>query len=400
MNGRPAAIGVLWLGIQAVWGAILGISLQARATEFGLAGAVNAYAMVAASGALLAAITQVVVGFLADRRRARVGHRREFYLAGIVIAVPALLAFYTAPNYAGFLAAFAALQIGMNVFGGPYQAAVPDHVPAANSGGASGWMSAYQFVGQCIGLVIATFARNLPAAIALGALLAVTFAITYGHVRGLPAAARSPAHGLRVSRDFRTVIVSRAFINLGFYTFVGFLFFFVRDVLAGRDARQTTGLLFLAFTLAGVIGALLAGRAADRIDKRTVVSIAGAGIAVTLAVLAGANSLGMVMIAGTLAGVAWGAFFTADWAIAYVVLPGDAMAAAMGVWNLAAALPQILAPLLGAAITALGGPRAVQVAVIVEFGIGTLWLWQLPPLRSQTLEQPEAAVATVSETVV
>jgi MFS family permease len=397
VNGRPAAIGALWLGIQVVWGAILGISLQARATEFHLANAVNAYAIVAASGALLAAITQVAVGFLADRRRARVGHRREFYLAGIAIALPALLAFYTASTYAGFLLAFAALQIGMNVFGGPYQAAVPDHVPSARSGTASAWMSGYQFIGQCIGLVIATFARDLLSAIAIAGCLAVTFAITYVHLRGLIPSVQGPVHGLRVDRDFRTVIVSRAFINLGFYTFVGFLFFFVRDVLGGHDARQTTGLLFLAFTIAGVLGAFVAGRAADRTDKRTVVSIAGAGIAVTLAVLAGARSLGAVLIAGTFAGVAWGAFFTADWAIAYVVLPLDAMAAAMGVWNLAAALPQIVAPLLGAAITALGGVRAVQVAVIVEFAIGTLWLWRLPPLRSQALDHPEVAVARTGE---
>ena len=400
MNGKPAAIGALWLGIQVVWGAILGISLQARAVEFGLGSAVNAYAVVAAAGAALAAVTQVVVGFLSDSRRARVGHRREFYVIGIAIAVPALLGFYLAPTYATFLLAFAALQIGMNVFGGPYQAAVPDHVPAARSGNASSWMSGYQFVGQCIGLVIATFARDWLAGILIAAVLATSFAVTVAHLMRLAPAAQAAFAPLRVDRDFRTVLVSRAFINLGFYTFVGFLFFFVRDVLGDRDARLETGLLFLCFTLAGVLGALVAGRASDRADKRTVVSIAGAAIAVTIAVLAGARSLGAVVIAGTLAGVAWGAFFTADWAIAYVVLPAEAMASAMGVWNLAAALPQIVAPLLGAAITAFGGTRAVQVAVIVEFLIGTLWLWRLPPLRSQPLERPEIAVAPVQKPLV
>lgn len=388
-----------------MWGAILGISLQSRATELSGstahgANAVNAYAIVAAAGAALAALTQVVVGFLSDRRRAQVGHRRESYLVGIAIAIPALVAFYIAPTYGGFLIAFAGLQIGMNVFGGPYQAAVPDHVPAARSGAASAWMSGYQFVGQCIGLVIATFARDLLAGILIAVVLAGSFAVTFAHLQRLALGVQTRARGLVVNRDFGTVLVSRACINLGFYTFVGFLFFFVRDVLGGLDARRTTGLLFLAFTLAGVLGAFLAGRAADRADKRTVVSIAGAAIAVTLAVLAGARSLQAVLIAGTLAGVAWGAFFTADWAIAYVVLPADAMAAAMGVWNLAAALPQIAAPLVGAGITALGGTRAVQVAVIVEFLLGTLWLWRLPPLRSQTLDQPEVAVATIHEPIV
>ncbi|MGH7329721.1 MAG: hypothetical protein ACREJX_15345, partial [Polyangiaceae bacterium] len=136
MKGRPAAIGALWFGIQVVWGAILGISLQARSTAFHLTDPISAYAFVASLGAALAALTQVAVGFFSDARMARVGHRREFYLAGIAIALPSLLAFYLAPSYVGLLIAFAGLQIGMNVFSGPYQAAVPDHVPSSRSGSA------------------------------------------------------------------------------------------------------------------------------------------------------------------------------------------------------------------------------------------------------------------------
>ena len=360
----------------------------------------NAYALVAAAGAILAALTQVVVGFLSDRRRARVGHRREFYLIGLLLALPSLVAFYLAPTYASFVLAFMGLQIGMNVFGGPYQAAVPDHVPPSASGTASAWMSGYQFVGQCIGLVIAAFVIEQLAGFEIAAILAITFAITFVHLRRLGNAGQSPLGKLRIDRNFRTVLVSRALINLGFYTFVGFLFFFVHDVLPGSDARQTTGILFLAFTIAGVLGAFVAGRASDRTDKRTVVSIAGAAIAVTLAVLSGAQTLAMIFISGALAGVAWGAFFTADWAIAYVVLPPESMAAAMGVWSLAAALPQIVAPLLGAAIAGFAGNRAVQVAVIVEFLAGTIWLWRLPPLRGQTLDRPTATVSAIHETIV
>ena len=399
MNGKPAAIGALWLGIQVVWGAILGISLQARTTEFGRPDPVTAYAIVAACGATLAAITQVVVGFLSDRRRSHVGHRREFYLAGIAIALPALLAFYLVPAYTGFVVAFAALQIGMNVFGGPYQAAVPDHVPRSRSGSASAWLSGYQFVGQCIGLVVATFAGDLFAALAIAGILALTFGVTFAHLRGMHPVQVARTR-LRVDRNFRTLLASRALINLGFYTFVGFMFFFVRDVFGDASARQTTGMLFLSFTLAGVLGAALGGRASDRTDKRVVVSIAGVAIAVALTFLAFSHSIVMVLMCGTLAGIAWGAFYTADWAIAFVVLPGEMMAAAMGVWNLAAALPQIAAPVIGAAIVASIGPRAVHLAIVIEFVLGTLWLWRLPPLRGEPLDQPDLAVPAVHEAIV
>lgn len=382
MTARPAAIGALWFGIQAVWGAILGVSLQARSTALGVDDPVAAYALIASLGAALAALTQVAVGFFSDARRVRVGHRRDLYLAGIALALPALVAFYLAPTYPILLGAFVALQIGMNVLGGPYQAAVPDHVPPQRRGAASAWMSGYQFFGQCTGLLIVSFTHDVVAGLSLAAALAISFAVTFAHLARMPDAATVRPR-LRVDRDFRTLLASRGLINLGFYTFVGYMFFFVRDTLHPADPRQTTGILFLAFTIAGVIGATLAGRPSDTIDKRIVVSLAGLAIALTIGALAGASTLPVILIAGTLAGVAWGAFFTADWAIAYVVLPSDAMAAAMGVWNLAAALPQIAAPLLGAAVFATFGIRATLILVIVEFALGTLWLWRLPALTAR-----------------
>lgn len=388
MSGRPASIGALWFGIQVVWGAILGISLQARSSELGGAGAVATYAAIAACGAAVAAITQVAVGIASDARRERVGHRREFYRTGIAIALPAVVLFYLAPSYAVLLAAFIALQIGMNVAGGPYQAAVPDHVPPERSGAASAWMSGYQFFGQCVGLLVAALAKDALAGVTIAALLGLSFAITFAHLRRLRPA-RQPRVTLRIERDFRTLLVSRALINLGFYTLVGFLFFFVRETLRIEDAKQTTGVLFLTFTVAGVLGAILAGRPSDRLDKRLVVTGAGVAIALAVGTLAAASSLPVALGAAAFAGIAWGAFFTADWAIAYIVLPADSMAAAMGVWNLAAALPQIVAPVITAPLILAidagargAGPRAALVLVILEFAAGTLWLWRLPAIGS------------------
>jgi len=387
MTGNPAWIGVLWFGIQVVWGAILAVSLQARSSALGGTHAVEAYAAVAAGGALLAALTQLVAGFFSDARRARTGHRRETYLAGLALALPALLVFYTTSSLAMLFAAFAALQIGMNLFGGPYQAAVPDHIAPERRGRASAWMSGYQFAGQCAGLLVAALAPNPIAGVALAGILAATFAVTFLHLRGLSPSA-SPAAPLSIGRALRTLLVSRGLINLGFYTLVGFLFFYVRESLGIAAARQTTGLLFLAFTIAGVPGAILAGRSSDRYDKRLVVSAAAAAIALSLAWLAGATSLAAAFGAAILAGIAWGAFFTADWAIAYVLLPENAMGGAMGVWNLAATIPQIVAPLIAAPILSAidaqsfgAGPRVTLLVVILELLAGAAWLWRLPALR-------------------
>ncbi|MBV8750411.1 MAG: hypothetical protein JO103_11950, partial [Candidatus Eremiobacteraeota bacterium] len=74
----PRRLGAFWFGIQVVWTAILGVVLQERATALA-PNAVNAYAALAACGALFAGAVQVAAGMYSDRLRARTGNRRAFY---------------------------------------------------------------------------------------------------------------------------------------------------------------------------------------------------------------------------------------------------------------------------------------------------------------------------------
>ena len=375
-------LGTFWFGIQVVWTAVLGVVLQDRVSALALH-AVDSYALLAAVGACVAAAVQVAAGFLSDRRRARVGHRRAFYRAGVALAIPALVALPLAPSLGWLWIATLLLQVGMNVAGGPYQGIVGDYVEPERVGRASSWMSVHQFSGSVAGLVLTTLLHGAVLGAALAACLAAGWWVTDSYVARLPRT-RDAAAPLRIDGNMWTVLVSRAFINVGFYTLFGFLFFFVRESLHAADARTTTGILFLAFTIAGVAGAAVAGRPADRLDKRVVVSAACAAIAIAVGAFAAAPTFAVALACAIGSGAAWGAFFTADWAIAYAVLPRAALASAMGVWNLAVAIPQIAAPAITAPVvtyfdarSAGLGPRVALVCVIVEFVLGTAWLWRL-----------------------
>jgi MFS family permease len=381
-----ARLAALWFGLQFVWGAVLAVSLQARVTALDPARAVSTYALIAAIGAIVGTLVQLVAGPLADRRFARTGSRAVFYATGVAIAIPGILVLYLAPGFAGIVGGFALLQIGMNVAIGPYQAIVPDYLPPERAGAASAWLGIFQPLGNSGGLLVAGFIhdeRIVAAVIALA--LAGSWAITAGAVRTRQAIAPVVAP-FTIDGAFRTLLISRTGINFGFYTLLGFLFFFVAQSLGigGERTRTITALLFLTFTLANVAGAAIAARPADRYDKRRVVLVANGLIVVALVALACAHGLPIAFAAAAFAGIAWGAYFIADWALACTLLPRSGMASAMGIWNVAAAIPQILAPVFTAPLverasrTAPGlGPRLAVVMAALEFTIGALWLLRL-----------------------
>jgi len=392
---NPARLGAFTFGIQVVWGAILGVSLQARTIDFAGAQAVTIFSYVLATGAALAAITQVVAGIASDERRKRVGNRLAFYLWGVALAIPALVWFYLAPDLAQFVIAFFALQIALNVATGPYQAAIPDHIPIERRGIASSWMSGWQSLGNAVGLVVVAFINDLRLVAAILAVaLASAWTVTFTHVRNLTI---SPAPSARFRADgtFIALLLSRGTINLGFFTLLGYLLFFVQFSL-GVDAaavKTTTGLVFLTFTICGILGAALAARPSDRYDLRAVATIANCGVVVALALLASAHTLVVAFVAAAIAGACWGAFFTSDWALACALLPRGAIATAMGVWNVATAGPQVLAPLLALPVvtyfnTAASGLgyRAAIVLALAEFAVGTALLWRLPATRAETAQ--------------
>jgi MFS family permease len=386
-NGAYARFAALWFGLQCIWGAVLAISLQARSLALAPHDGLRAYALIAALGALVGMLTQLATGPRADRAFDRNGNRRAFYAAGVALAVPALLWLYLAPTYAQFVGAFFLLQIGTNIITGPYAAIVPDYVPTERMGAAAGWMGTFQSLGNAGGLLVAGFIDNrLVVGTILALALAASWFITSRATLRFPAE-RAPREPIRIRRDFRTLVASRMAINFGFYTLLGFLFFFVAQSLntpAGA-IRTRTALLFLTFTLANVAGAGIAAAPADRYDKRAVVLTANVGVAAGLGLLALTHNVGWAFAASAVTGVAWGGYFIADWALACTILPRGAMASSMSIWNIAAGVPQILAPALTTPIVervnaahAGAGPRAAIGLAIMEFTIGALWLYRLP----------------------
>jgi MFS family permease len=378
-----------WFGIQAIWGALLGISLQARCAQIAGSHAIILYGEIATSGAIVAACVQLLVGPWSDRRRAAGSRRLEFYVAGALLGAAALIWFYAADGAASLLCAYAAVQAGLNVAIGPYQAAIPDAVEPSRTGYASGWMAGFQSGGNAAGALLATAVGNpLLLAATLGALLLLGCAVTSTALRGWTLQSVSVVP-MRLSRAFAILFASRVALFAGLYTLLGYLFFYVLDYVA-RDAskaRVVDGIFVLGFTLAGAAGAAIAAKPSDRYDRRNVASVGGAVVVVALALFVAGRTPIVAVPAILLAGLGWGVFLAADWALACRIIPAHAAAGAMAVWNLGVIVPQIIAPLLTTVVLArfdmLGtsGPAAAFALAGLEMLLG-IWLLRRLPAAS------------------
>jgi MFS family permease len=388
-NASPARIGALWFGVQAIWGAVLGISLQARCAQLAPQHALATFSALAAFGAFAAAVTQLCAGPFSDFARRGGDDRTRLYVAGSVLGAIAAIAFYAVPTIDWLFVAYILLQIGLNIVIGPYQAVAPDTLQRERYGIGAAWLAAYASGGNAFGAVLAVIlGTHIGLGIVLALTLAVCAAITVVHVRRVGLVALPPAAPLVMTRSLVDLWISRAFVYLGFYTLLDYLYFYVASLLPHDfflNATSASGACLLLFTLLGALGAALAARPSDRADERRIVTIGGGIVVAATLVLATRIPLGVLPVAVGAAGVGWGVFLCADWAFACRILPAGALATTMALWNLAVVIPQMVAPLVASlllsrfnAFHGAVGPHIALLLAGAEMLIGTLWVWRLP----------------------
>ncbi|MFE4820732.1 MFS transporter [Streptomyces sp. NPDC056704] len=113
----------------------------------------------------------------------------------------------------------------------------------------------------------------------------------------------------------------------------------------------------LAMVVATVTGSLLGGQLSDRSGRRKPYVLGSSLVmALSLALLAAAQSFGMYVVAVIVFGLGEGLYLPVDLALAAAVLPNpDESAKDMGVLNIGNALPQSLVPIAAPALLAIGG---------------------------------------------
>lgn len=399
-GGWIALFAVAWLG---VWMAqltpiqlLLPAQVEAQLSTTSWVDKVVAFGIVSGIAGVFALLAYPLTGALSDRTTSRFGRRRPWILGGAVLFSAALTLLGIQTSLLGIGVFWSLALIGFCVLTAALTAVISDQVPVGQRGFVSGWISAPQAVGTILGvmlvvvLVLSQVVGYTLVAVLL-VLLVLPFVLRVPDAV-LPKADRRPLtlRGLvsgfwispRQFPDFGWTLASRILVNFGNAFGTSLLLYFLQDGLKVADAEDVLLVLILIYMVFVVVASLFLGRLSDRLGRRKVfVFVAAALQGIAALMLAFVPVLGVAMVAAGILGLGYGCFLSVDQALATQVLPdAHTRGKDLGIMNIATAVPQAIAPLLGAfVVAALAGFQGLFVLAAVAAILGAL---AVLPIRS------------------
>lgn len=336
--------------------------------------AASSLSLVLGFGAFFALIGNPLFGRLSDRTTSRFGMRRPWLVGGILCGGAALLMIATAQSIVVVLIGWCLAQLAFNAVLAAVIAVLPDQIPPDQRGTVAGVMGVCLPLGQVCGTFLVQSVSGsmllmfaLPAVIGIAAVLPFALILRDrrlqpGTVPPLQLSRAAEVYWVNPRRhpDFAWAWLSRLLLVLGTAFLNTYQPFYLLEKL-GLGEQDIPTMIFqgiLVQAVAIIVGSIVGGRWSDAVGRRKVFVVIGStAYAIGLWVIAAAPDYTTFLFGMTLTGIGHGVYFAVDLALVTDVLPNRWRDAGknMGIFNVANALPQALAPALGPVILAVTG---------------------------------------------
>ena len=375
---------VIWMAFNATGQVLMGEQALAIAP----ADKENALATALTIGAAVAIFANPVAGWLSDRTTHRYGRRRPWIAVGALGGAAAFAVLAGARTVLMLTLGWCLIQLFVNVVYAAVSAAIPDQVPRAQRGLASGLAGITQPVGTVagVGLAVALGIVGGYAGLAVALLLAAAWwilAVGDQPLTERPARERRSGAGRiralvrlvwvspRRHPDFAWAWITRMLVYLGFGMGTTYLLYYLHDkvgyerLFPGHHADEgvliLTGLAVVPLMVTVIAGGVLS----DRVRRRKVFVIGSTMVvAVGLGVLAAFPTWPGSIAAALILGAGFGVYLSVDVALITEVLPAASdRAKDLGIINIASTVPQVIAPAVAAWLVRHGGGYPVMFSV-------------------------------------
>lgn len=378
-------------------------TLALKVAELDPEGKTTSLGVIAAIGALVAIVANLLSGALSDRTRGPLGRRRPWIIVGAIGGIIALAVTGFAPTLVVVTIGWVLAQLFLNMVLAALQALLPDQVPIEQRARVSAVLGISQQVSPLLGIGIALGVQAAGGGIGLMFLVpglagGLLMAFLVAGVKDVPHddevgrfSLGEFVRGFSIEKgkryDFAWTWFGRFFVILGFAIYTTYQVYFIGDRLGvppeGVVLQQLIAVLI--FSVALTASAVLCGRLSDRYRRRKPFVYASAIIVgIGLVMLAFTTTLPLFYVDAVVMGLGIGAYFAIDLALITDVLPDKEHKAAkdMGVFNIANSLPQSVAPAIAPVVFLLAGTGNYTALFVVAGVFCILGAVLIAPIRA------------------
>ncbi len=388
------------VAIFMIWGAVPGILLPRQVTlVFGEEGQANVAALTVIStiGAFAAMLAQPIAGQISDRTRSRFGRRAPWIVLGVLAGALSLIGLAFAGSLVGFIIAWTLVQVCYNFAQGPLSAIMPDRVPTSRRGTFAAISGVGLMVGAIGGQVVGSlFFHSITAGYVTFAVISVVVLTVFVILNPDYPSTNAPVEKFSLREfagtfwvnpvanpDFFWAFTGRLLLYTGYFAVTGYQLYLLQYYFHVESPETVIPILGLLSLVGIIISTVVSGPLSDRIGRRKPF-VFGSAAFVSLAFLLPWmwQDLTAWMIMTFIAGFGFGMFQAVDTALISEVLPSaKSFAKDLGVVNIAATLPQTLAPAVaGAIVLAVGYQGLFPVAIVLGI-LGAFAIWPIKGVR-------------------